>query len=261
MTGPTIQPDIFDILLRFRFPEYVLVADLQKMYRQILVNELDCQLQLILFRFSNEEAVTTYRLNTVTYGTCSAPYVAARCLKQLSIESKHKFPQASEVIEMDFYMDDMLTGRDNLEELIQLKEEVTSILGSAGFHLHKWKSNTATVIPEVHGADEVKILGLRWNSRTDVFSFHSDINVKTKVTKRNVLSEIQKIYDPLGIISPIIVHGKLIMQSIWAEKLDWDETLSGQTAVKWKWFCDQVAEIQSITFPRHVTRTGNWKQY
>lgn len=256
MTGPTIQQDTFNILLRFRFPKYVLVADLEKMFRQILVNELDRRLQLILFRFSNEEAVSTYCLNTVTYGTCSAPYIAARCLKQLAIEYKSKFPQASQVIEMDFYMDDMLTGRDDLNELMELKKEVTSILESAGFSLHKWKSNIANIITDNHGPDEVKILGLRWNSRTDVFSFHSDINFKTKVTKRNVLSEIQKIYDPLGIISPIIVHGKIIMQSIWTEKMDWDDMLPEQTVDKWKWFCDQVAEMQNITFLRHVTKKG-----
>lgn len=155
-------------------------------------------------------------------------------------------------------MDDMVTGCDDLKELMELKEEVTSILGSAGFSLHKWKSNRANIITDNNGPDEVKILGLRWNSRTDVFSFHTDINFKTKFTKRNVLSEIQKIYDPLGIISPTqSVHGKIIMQSIWTEKMDWDDKLPEQIVDKWKWFCNEVTEMQNITFPRHVTRKGN----
>ncbi|XP_055633567.1 uncharacterized protein LOC129773925 [Toxorhynchites rutilus septentrionalis] len=206
MTGPTIQQDTFNILLRFRFPKYVLIADLEKMFRQILVHETDCQLQYILWRFSSEEAVSTYRLNTVTYGTCSAPYVAARCLKQVAIESKARFPQASSVIETDFYMDDMVTGLDDLDELIELKEEITAILNDAGFKLHKWNSNSSALVPDDRKKDEVKILGLRWNSKVDVFGFQSELQMHTKITKRNVLSDIQKIYDPLGMLSPLVVH-------------------------------------------------------
>lgn len=125
----------------------MLVADLEKMFRQILVHELDRQLQLILFRFSNEEAVATYSLNTVTYGICSAPFATTRCLKQLTIQCRPKFPQASQVIEMDFYLDDMLTGHDYLDELMKLKEELITILDGGGFYLHKWKSNIPSVIP------------------------------------------------------------------------------------------------------------------
>ncbi|XP_055623647.1 uncharacterized protein LOC129767058 [Toxorhynchites rutilus septentrionalis] len=253
MTGPMIQQDTFNILLRFRFPKYVLIADLEKMFRQILVHETDCQLQYILWRFSSEEAVSTYRLNTVTYGTCSAPYVAARCLKQVAIESKARFPQASSVIETDFYMDDMVTGLDDLDELIELKEEITAILNDAGFKLHKWNSNSSALVPDDRKKDEVKILGLRWNSKVDVFGFQSELQMHTKITKRNVLSDIQKIYDPLGMLSPLVVHGKLIMQDIWSQKLDWDEPLPEAIADKWRWFCVQISEIHNIVFPRRIT--------
>lgn len=252
MTGPTIQQDTFNILIRFRIPKYVLIADLEKMFRQILVHLLDCQLQLILWRFSSDEAVATYRLNTVTYGTCSAPYLAARCLRQLAIESKDTFPLASLVIEKDFYMDDMLTGLDDLEALMKLKEEVTSISG-AGFKLHKWNSNSPALVADVTKEEAVKILGLRWNSNADVFGFQSELKIHSKITKRNVLSEIQKIYDPLGILSPLIVHGKLIMQEIWLQKLGWDDSLPETTTDKWKWFCTQISKIRDIVFPRRIT--------
>lgn len=255
MTGPSLQSEIFNILIRFRCHRYVLTADIKKMFRQIKVDEKDRQLQLILWRFSQDDRVSTYRLNTVTYGTCSAPFLAARCLKQLALEYEHEFPEASQIIQKDFYMDDALTGNDQLEKLAEIKDQITTILNSAGFELHKWKSNDASLASD-SGSDTVKILGLHWNTNLDMFSFSSEINVKTTMTKRNILSEVQKIYDPLGILSPIVVHGKLVMQSIWTKKLEWDEPLPDQVSEEWKWFCGQIAELHTINFARYVTNVG-----
>ena len=62
-------------------------------------------------------------------------------------------------------------------------------------------------------------------------------------------------YDPLGILCPVIVHGKLLMQDIWAQKLGWDELLPDAIASKWKWFSAQMSGIQNIEFPRRISAT------
>ncbi|XP_058449319.1 uncharacterized protein LOC131429285 [Malaya genurostris] len=257
MTGPSLQQDIFNILVRFRCHRYVLTVDIKKMFRQIEVQEKDRQLQLILWRFSPEDKVDTYRLKTVTYGTCSAPFIAARCLKQLAIDFEHKYPEACRIIQKDFYMDDALTGHNQLEKLIEIKDQLIEIMSSAKFELHKWRSNEQSLADNENESEIGKILGLRWDTLLDRFSFSNEVNVQVGMTKRNILSEIQKIYDPLGILSPIIVHGKLVMQSIWSKKLQWDEPLPDQVSQEWKWFCNQIEELHSISFPRHVTNNGS----
>ena len=78
-TGPKLQEDLVEILLRFRSHQYVLTGDIEKMYRQILVRPEDRKYQLILWRNSNGE-IETYQLNTVTFGLSAAPYLALRCL-------------------------------------------------------------------------------------------------------------------------------------------------------------------------------------
>ena len=70
-TGPTIQDELFTNLLRFRLHRYVFTADIEKMYRQILVHEDDRRFQLILWRNHPTEELQAYQLNTVTYGTTS----------------------------------------------------------------------------------------------------------------------------------------------------------------------------------------------
>ena len=114
--GPTIQDDLFSIALRFRKHKIVLSADIAKMYRRIYVNEEQRGLQRILWRTDSSQPVKVYELNTVTYGTASAPYLATRCLRQLGEENKENHPIASKVIISDFYVDDLLTGADTIDE-------------------------------------------------------------------------------------------------------------------------------------------------
>ena len=109
LNGPTIQQDLFSILCRFRIHQHVLSADITKMYRMILVNPSDRDFQRILWRDSITEPIQEFRLNTVRYGTTCAPFLAVRCLYQLAVDSKNNYPIASDIIERDFYMDDLLT--------------------------------------------------------------------------------------------------------------------------------------------------------
>ncbi|XP_018307765.1 uncharacterized protein [Mycetomoellerius zeteki] len=73
MVGPTLQDDLFSILVRFRSHAYVVAADIEKMYRQILVAPEQRSLQRILWRKTTEDPIEVFELNTVTYGTASAP--------------------------------------------------------------------------------------------------------------------------------------------------------------------------------------------
>lgn len=74
--GPPLQNDILSILLRFRQYKYVVCADIQKMYRQILIQPDQRNLQLILWRENRDLPLRLYILNTVTYGTASAPFLS-----------------------------------------------------------------------------------------------------------------------------------------------------------------------------------------
>jgi hypothetical protein len=128
MCGPTIQRDLFSIVVEFRKFQYALNADITKMYRQILIDPDDKYCQLILWRNNATEPVNTYALTTLTYGTKPASFIATRCLKELAEINSHKYPRACEIINNNFYMDDLLTGADSLAELIELRDQIIKIL-------------------------------------------------------------------------------------------------------------------------------------
>lgn len=80
MVGPTVQEDLFSILIRFRIHPYIISADIGKMYRQVLVNPEQRSLQRILWRSNDKDPINTLELNTLTYGTASALFLATRYL-------------------------------------------------------------------------------------------------------------------------------------------------------------------------------------
>ncbi|XP_023711106.1 uncharacterized protein LOC111866414 [Cryptotermes secundus] len=236
MVGPTIQQDLFSIVLRFRAHRYALTADVEKMYRQIQVHEDDRDLQRIVWRSHPSQWLETYRLATVTYGTAAAPFLATQCLLQVALDGQPTQLTAAEVIKNDFYVDDLLTGTDTVSEAIQLYDDVTTLLKSGGFPVRKWRSNSLDILEVIPAALQetwapcnvplnegaVKTLGLHWYPSSDLFQF-SVVDSRHKNvtwTKRMVLANVASIYDPLGLLGPVIVQCKLFIQTLWQQQLD-----------------------------------------
>jgi hypothetical protein len=141
MAGPTIQPELFAILLRFRTFKYVVNGDIAKMYRMIEIHPDHSDYQRIVWRENTEDPLKTYRLTTLTYGTKPASFIATRCLKELALQNVNQYLEAAKAIQQDFYVDDLLTGGDSLENLITLRDQIIQILAHGGFLLRKWAAN------------------------------------------------------------------------------------------------------------------------
>lgn len=120
-TGPTIQNDIFTIIARFRTHNYVLTDDIEKMYRCVWVHPQDRKYQGILWRKKSINEISSYQLNTITYGTTAAPFLAIQCLFQLAEENTIEYPTEADIIKNNFYVDDMMTGSESIEELKMTK--------------------------------------------------------------------------------------------------------------------------------------------
>ncbi|GBL81035.1 hypothetical protein AVEN_83114-1 [Araneus ventricosus] len=156
MIDPENQDDLFAILLRFRSHNIAVTSDLQKMYRQINIENEDRNFQKILLRDNPSSPIKTYRLCTITYGTASASYLATRVLKQLAIDESSNFPKASEVLLHNCYVYDVLFGADTLEEAEKLIPELQELLCSGGFKLNKWCSNEKSVLERAIKTEDSK---------------------------------------------------------------------------------------------------------
>lgn len=261
MTGPTIQSKLFNHLLRFRTYSYVVTADIAKMYRQILIHPEDRRFQLIFWY--HEEKIKTFQLNTVTFGVSSAPYLAIRTIQQLADDEITNFPRAAQILKNDLYVDDLLTGADSLEEIVQIRDEIIFLLRRGGFVIRQWASNHHNALDKIeekivdldHMIEKnpiLKTLGIVWNSRHDKLTYMVKSENKDKITKRLILSEIAKIFDPLGLIGPVILYAKVMMQDCWKIKMDWDESVTRELHFKWITFAEQLPLLSDISIERQL---------
>ncbi|XP_018407559.1 PREDICTED: uncharacterized protein LOC108783486 [Cyphomyrmex costatus] len=225
MVGPTVQQDLFTILLRFRIHRFAFSADIVKMYRQIPVHPSQTRYQRILWRDDFTSTVATYELSTVTYGTSSASFLATRCLTWLSEHYAGDWPNGSKCVECDFYVDDMLTGADTIDEALIIRDEAIKVLRCGGFELGKWASSAPELLTGIKDQNnapvaipnnsESSILGIHWMHSSDAFSFsYNPGDNSAIISKRAILSDTSKLYDPLGLVGPVVVRAKLILQEL-----------------------------------------------
>ncbi|XP_055308893.1 uncharacterized protein LOC129572817 [Sitodiplosis mosellana] len=257
--GPKLQEDLFNILIRFRTHAVAFTADIEKMYLHVKLDEQDQPFHKILWRDSVEKPIEDYQLTTVTFGVNISPFIAVATVQHHAKNEMENFPEACSIILNDSYMDDVSSGCDTVEEAIQRRAEITHVLQQGGFPLKKWASNSEELLEsipedeielktkELGGYKYVSTLGLKWFFGVDKIGFKMDIERNaSKYTKRAILSQITTIYDPLGLMSPVTIYNKILMQEIWKEQCDWDEEVSEQIATKWNALKEELPLIKNI---------------
>ncbi|CAH2094205.1 unnamed protein product [Euphydryas editha] len=265
MNGPVVQRDLFDIILLYRFGEYAFTTDIKRMFRNILLNPEHTSLQNILWRNSPDKPIKCIRLDTVTYGLKSSSYLATRCLYELANRYEGRWPLASFILKNCTYVDDVCYADANLDILLEARDQLTELLRVASLETHKWSSNSSDVLKAIPSSKQlfgnldlqkdcsVKTLGLTIDAKRDRFTLQCPKPCHDKpITKREILSYISKIYDPLGFVSPIVVKAKEFMKRVWCQKLNWNDTPSERLTSEWSQFTNSLAAMQPIHINRNI---------
>ncbi|GFX31453.1 integrase catalytic domain-containing protein [Trichonephila clavipes] len=157
---------------------------------------------------------------------------------------KHEFPHTVELLDRNFYVDDLISGGNEFEEALLASRRAKNIMEAAGINLRKWITNDVNLMKQwkkenfnvhpVHetvslGANGTKVLGLSWNTNEDYLTTDTKSLLEfvslDKNTKRFILQAVGKIFDPLGLISPFTVRMQCLLQDLWKEEIQWDDPL------------------------------------
>ncbi|XP_071580955.1 uncharacterized protein [Temnothorax nylanderi] len=263
LSGAKLQQDLFAILLRFQADPVALTADVKQMFRQIWINPEQCDYQRIVWRFSESDPILDYLLKTVTFGFTSSPFLAIYCLLQLALEYREKYPLAFAALFEALYVDDVVTSVRTVEQARALRDQLLSLLRSAGFELRKWASSHPAALDgldpqlcsqsmlsfESSEDQSFKVLGLRWHSQSDSFGFQVN-PLDRKCTKRTILSEVARIFDPLGFLAPLTFTAKCLIQRLWTLKLEWDDEPPIDISRSWERFQAELDALASLRVPR-----------
>nr|XP_034194882.1 uncharacterized protein LOC117611094 [Osmia lignaria] len=267
-TGANLLLNINDVLLWIRHHKCIFATDITKMYRQVRVHEDDWNLQRILW-IDEESNEVPYTLTTVTYGTKAAPFLAVRALLQLAEDEGQRYPLAVPSIKYARYVDDIFGGADSLDSLIEIASQLTDLCNAGGFPLAKWHSNEASLLENIVPCNNsqgtsislddcnTKILGLRWNTVNDSFTFTTKSHHNLNFTKRLVLSEVAQIFDPLGFLSPVIIRAKVLLQELWLLNLKWDDPLPSHVTIRWIAIREDLTSLARLSIPKWFNTYNN----
>ena len=153
-----------------------------------------------------------------------------------------------------------------MESAMKLQDSIKAVLSEAGFEIRKWTSNNPELVERLPAnfretTDEmtiksddysIKTLGVKLNPNPDHFSFIAKLDKKTPSIKREILSEVTPLFDPLGWLSPTTIQFKSFVQLLWMDRLGWDEALSKSLQQQYSRLRVQLRELENITLPRNV---------
>ncbi|GFY61133.1 uncharacterized protein TNIN_483531 [Trichonephila inaurata madagascariensis] len=119
------------------------------------------------------------------------------------------------------------------------------------FNLRIFESNVASKNVDKHSGETI-ILGILWDldSVLKCCTNFESLTSEAKITKRLVLSTVQKVFDPIGMLAPSTLLPKLLLQELWKIKMAWDQELPQNIESKFmKWF-SEIQILKDVTVPR-----------
>ena len=260
--GPINLPDMCGILLKFHIYIIVVLADIEKAFLQIGIQDYERDVTRFLW-FNNpnepekvEGNLTVYRFCRVPFGIVCSPFLLEATLK---FHLKKEGSAIANMIRDNIYVDNLCVGANSVDEACSIYKEAKEIFKRASMILREWSSNSAEFlnclsVEERSIGKVLRVFGLLWNHIEDYIQMPTFKFEGSNITKREVLSYISRIYDPLGMVAPVVLFGRLFLQKLWSYKLDWDDSLPPLLFQE----CENIAKIlQQLTkvqLPRSVCK-------
>ena len=245
--GPSLLPQLVDLLLQFRQYLIPFTGDITKAFLQLSLKEEERDFVRFLWNDS------IYRFTRVCFGITCAPFLLNATIRHHLMSSSES---VSDKMIKSFYVDDLVMGSSRVESAIEEINDAISIMKSACMTLTKWTTSSLQLAErlkqelniETQHTGNAKVLGLPWNLESDEFELQiPTTNSETMhFTKRSVLSYVSKLFDPLGFASPITVSFQIFLKTLWIKGYDWDEELPQNEAENFKNLINSFTQLQTI---------------
>ncbi|KAH9402651.1 hypothetical protein TYRP_016184 [Tyrophagus putrescentiae] len=258
-----------DLLLSFRLGASAVVADIEKAFLQIKVAEQDRD-ALRFWWFDEQGRPTVYRFTSVPFGTSTSPFLLYAVMHKLLseiINNEQQYPELSTVaslIKDRFYVDDLMLSfqQSTPEQIDAIQAATVAIFRRGSMNVRKWRTNVKELDEKwsPNAAAILKVLGHKWSVILDSISLFADLPPQielSKLTKRLFSSLLARIYDPMGLITPYIVHLRLLLRKIWTQGLDWDEPVPNEIRAEVLSAVKDAHLVNNVIQPRNVIGDGS----
>ncbi|XP_057369923.1 uncharacterized protein LOC130691034 [Daphnia carinata] len=274
-TGPNLNPELLAVLLRFRRHKISWMADITQAFLQIGIQEDHGQIVRFLWvRNPDEDPVKLieYRWKRVPFGLSSSPFILRAVILKCLDDSGSGYPDLVNQLREQVYVDDWLGGADSVQQAAQLITQAIHLFSTAKMELRKSNTNCKELSKELSNMEfqnelinvgqnpgaTIKALGVAWDPSTDTFQFNAQKileeagKLDNRPSKRKLFSLALRVFDPMGLISPVTVIAKIIMQKIWAEKIGWDDPVPAKIIPHWETFIKGLADLADTKIERWI---------
>ena len=267
-TPPELN-DLAGILIRFRLNKYAITTDIEKAFLHVSLHEKDPDVTRFLWLkvpSNPESSMTTYRFKAVLFGATCSPFIL--CTTIIKHLENNRDNWVSTHLLRDIYVDNIISSFPTESDVTDFYRDTRTMMAAANFNLRSWNSNCKSV-REAAKSDQIldkdkfsKILGLRWDAINDVISFPERmIPISDLIMKREVLKHTARLYDPLGLLIPVTIRAKIMLQEIWQKKYSWDIPLPCDIHRRWYEIARDINCVSSEVFDRYLLKndvTGNF---
>ena len=262
--GEVLIKDLTDVLMRFRKFPICLMADIQKMFLQILIAPEDRKWLRVLWREPNTDApIQLFEKHVIPFGLACSPFLALKTIDYHLTKMSGQYPEATAIVKQQLYVDDCLLGFNTLDEAIVRYKEIDKLMKEGSFPLKKYISNSQELLQAIPEEDRAltapmalqerdftlspekipKLLGCQWNSHIDVLQYMGVFEIMAPSDKpetmRSLTSRACRIFDPCGWIQPFTLISKWLVRNCWSLQLRWDDKLPPEILDPWmKWIAD-----------------------
>lgn len=280
-SGPDLTNTLFGVLARFRQEQIALVADIESMFYRVRVPPEDRHYLRFLWWRDGDTSLPLIecQLTVHLFGATSSPSCANYALRKTASDNEQRFSKnAIDTLKNNFYVDDMLKSVATSTDAIKLQQEVTTLCKRGGFKLKKFVSNCPEVLNSLDEEAKSKIminvdirkdevinraLGVVWDVANDQFGF-SVPTTSNIYTRRNLLSKINALYDPLGMIAPVLLPARLSFREMCLDRSStWDSELTGAFANSVSRWTEELEELSKLRLDRcyKAGARGNIQSY
>jgi hypothetical protein len=268
--GPNLLPEILATLLRFRLYPVGIIGDIGQAFLQLSLHKGDRDLtRFFWYRVIKDEdgtydttrEIITYRFTRLPFGLTCSPFLLSATIRELADMYAAEFPTAAALVDNSTFMDDFAAGSKDDDCVTNLYYELSHLMSQIRLPMAKWATNSRRLkeVWRTEGVDFKEVtqtLGIDWDTKTDTFLMDPrDVigeSVEGPTTKRQLLQTTAKFYDPLGLLSPVSVVGKLLFQDTWCRGLSWDEILPCDLGAPWNAWVSTLQHLKYLRVPRWV---------
>ena len=260
--GLYVLNSLLGVLMRFREERVAFVGDISKMLHSIKIPLIDQMTYRFLWRdLDTSKEPDTYVMTVVNMGDRPSATIAIVALRKTAEMSMAEFPKASKSILSNSYMDGIPDSARSFKEAERVIKDIDNVLGNCGFKTKEWimsgctnkvseqmmdDQRTVQLLTNTEASDDnsEKVLGMKWDPKQDVILYDGELNflngkkerskqpakhvskipayILLNLAKHQILSQVNGIYDPLGLISPFTVKAKIMLCKLWAQDRKFD---------------------------------------